>query len=87
VQHSTTTGPMAGTDWMKHAACKDHTEIDFFDLDCNLQACLTLCAECPVGDHCLQYAIDNECYEGVWGGEWGYRLAVSVRRGRGGRHG
>ena len=69
-------------DWMTAAACRLRTDLDWFDLDCNLEACLTVCATCPVGDRCLEYAIRNNLTDGVWGGEWGYRLRDQVRAGR-----
>jgi hypothetical protein len=67
---------MASTnrDWMQEAACKDRPDLDWFDLECSLMAFLAVCAECPVGDACLEYAIRNDITEGLWGGEWGYRL-------------
>ena len=71
--------------WMADAACRHHPELDWFDLDCYLHAVLAVCATCPVGDHCLDYAIRHELRDGVWGGEWGYRLAEYVKQGRGTR--
>jgi WhiB family redox-sensing transcriptional regulator len=81
VQPSSTTTFMAGTNWMKQAACLNRDDLDWFDLDCTLQACLAVCATCPVADDCLDYAVRHECGEGVWGGEWGYRLGVLIRQG------
>jgi hypothetical protein len=63
-----------GDDWREHAACQHRQDLDWFDLACYLHACLEVCATCPVADHCLDYAITNEIRDGVWGGEWGYRL-------------
>ena len=78
---------MAGDlDWMNHAACRQRDDLDWFDLDCHLNAVLEVCAICPVGDACLDYAIRNELTDGVWGGEWGYRLQHYIKQGRrGGR--
>ena len=78
---------MAGTDWMRDAACQHRPDLDWFDLDCNLAACLAVCADCPVGDDCLDYAIEHELRDGLWGGEWGYRLEHYVERGGRGQRG
>jgi hypothetical protein len=72
---------------MEQASCITRPDLDWFDLDCSMMQCLELCAACPVGDQCLQAAIDNEYYDGIWGGEWGYRLARYIREGRGRQHG
>lgn len=32
------------------------------------QAAKRVCSRCPVKEQCLQYAIDNDIREGVWGG-------------------
>lgn len=75
---------MAGTDrdWMRDAACRHRPDLDWFDMGCDLQAVLEVCTTCPVDDHCLQYAIDNDCTEGVWSAQFGYRLHQLVREGR-----
>ena len=75
---------MTGTEWMADAACQHRPDLDWFDIDCNLAACLQVCATCPVGDECLDYAVKHEIRDGLWGGEWGYRLAKRVRQNRGG---
>lgn len=72
---------MNGEDWRKHAACTTRTDLDWFDLDCYLQACLEICSTCPVANECLEYAIRHDIREGLWGGEWGYRLIDHVKRG------
>ena len=68
-------------DWMDQAECRNHPDLDWFDLDCYLHAVLAVCAICRVGDKCLDYAIEHELRDGVWGGEWGYRLEQAQRRG------
>jgi WhiB family transcriptional regulator, redox-sensing transcriptional regulator len=60
---------------MDQAACRQRTDLDWFDLDCNLEECLKVCMTCQVADDCLMYAIETDAREGIWGGEWGYRLA------------
>lgn len=59
---------------MERAACMNHDHLDWFDIDCNLQQLLPVCAACPVISECLDYAHTNEIDTGVWGGMWGYRL-------------
>jgi WhiB family redox-sensing transcriptional regulator len=82
VQPLRTISTTVGTDWMHDAACANITHVDMFDLDCGLEQAITLCATCPVGDHCLDYAIQHDLTEGVWGGEWGARLLAIVKQGR-----
>lgn len=69
---------MAGTDWYKQAACIGNEHLDWFDLDCNLQQTLQICYGCDVKTQCLQLAITNQLYEGVWGGLYGKHLAQMV---------
>jgi hypothetical protein len=68
---------------MEQAACQHRTDLDWFDLDCYLHACLEVCVTCPVADECLYYAITHELDTGIWGGEWGYRLRNHITEGRG----
>ena len=72
---------MAGTDrdWMLEAACRGRDDLDWFDMGCSVEACMAVCATCPVGDLCLDYAIRNRCTDGIWAGEYGYRLEQLVR--------
>jgi WhiB family transcriptional regulator, redox-sensing transcriptional regulator len=87
VPHSTTTSRTTGTEWMLDAACTNQPHLDYFDTECGLEAALNVCATCPVGDACLQYAIEHRMTEGIWGGAWGdelFRIIYSGRsRGRG----
>jgi len=72
-------------DWMDDAACRQRPDLDWFDLDCYLEACITVCLDCQVADDCLNYAIDIQAIDGLWGGEWGYRLLKYTRPGGGQR--
>jgi WhiB family redox-sensing transcriptional regulator len=74
-----------GKRWQDRAACADRPDLDWFDLDCYLMPTLAICATCPVADECLDYAITHHCIDGLWGGEWGYRLIQQVRARRRGR--
>ena len=72
---------MAGTDWHLAAACARRADLDWFDLDCNLEACLAVCRSCTVRDDCLDEAIRLDVpVDGVWGGLWGYGLHDAKRR-------
>jgi hypothetical protein len=72
---------MSDLNWLQRAACRRRPDLDWFDLDCNLEPCLQVCVTCTVADDCLDYAIEYNCREGMWGGEWGYRLAAYIRAG------
>jgi WhiB family transcriptional regulator, redox-sensing transcriptional regulator len=71
---------VSDTAWMERAACAGQEHVDMFDLDCGLEAAITLCAICPVGDLCLDYAIEHNLTDGIWGGEWGDTLIRLTRR-------
>lgn len=70
-------------EWMEDAACRQRPDLDWFDIDCNLEPCLATCAICPVANECLNYAVRNGIRDGLWGGEWGHRLERAVQRGGG----
>ena len=74
---------MAGTDmeWIERAACRQRPDLDWFDLDCGLEPAHMVCVQCPVADECLEYAIRHDCRDGLWGGEWGYRLKQYIKEG------
>ena len=71
--------------WRHRAACAQRPDLDWFDLDCYLEAALRVCLTCQVADECLDYAVRHQLRDGVWGGEWGYRLGDYIDRGRGSR--
>ena len=58
-------------EWREGAACLDDTEGIFFPDDGNVGAirrAKAVCAECPVADECLMYAIETGQSDGIWGG-------------------
>ncbi len=58
-------------DWHTHAACRGMDPNLFFpDLGGSTGAANAkhVCATCPVQDHCLDYALDNNERSGIWGG-------------------
>lgn len=73
---------MAGTDWYKRAACADHEQFDWFDLECDLQQTLRICNGCTVKQPCLATAVKHRMTEGVWGGLYGKRLIAMVNEHR-----
>lgn len=57
------------TDWMARGKCRDIPPAVFFPSDgLGVQAAQPICAECPVAETCLEYALVNRIDHGVWGG-------------------
>lgn len=57
------------TDWMVDAACRDaDTNLFFVDRGASITAARQLCADCPVRDTCLDYAIADNLPFGIYGG-------------------
>ena len=55
--------------WMDHAACANRGNRRFYSDDEAVQlAAISVCAECPVQQDCLNYALNGEEPYGVWGG-------------------
>jgi WhiB family redox-sensing transcriptional regulator len=57
--------------WMRHAACRDATDIDFFPESMTTVAAaraVSMCNLCAVQDECARYAMVNEIEYGIWGG-------------------
>jgi WhiB family redox-sensing transcriptional regulator len=61
--------------WESRAACIGKTHIMFPDAPggpgrpVNYGPALAICARCTVSEQCLQFALDNNELEGVWGGQ------------------
>ena len=68
--------------WMDDANCLG-TDTDAFFEDPNSPAgstALRICARCTVQAECLQYALDNDLHQGIFGGlTSGERLRVGRR--------
>jgi WhiB family redox-sensing transcriptional regulator len=57
------------TEWMTKGKCRTVPPSVFFPSDgLGVQAAQKICAECPVSEACLEYAIENRIDHGVWGG-------------------
>lgn len=56
-------------DWMERGKCRDMDPAVFFPNDgMGVQVAQRICAECPVREECLEYALENRVDHGVWGG-------------------
>lgn len=58
------------TTWMAEALCAE-AEGNLWFPDVNspdAKYAKSICAECPVVDECLDYAVQNKIVEGIWGG-------------------
>ena len=57
------------TDWMSQGKCKEVAPDVFFPNDgMGVLVAQRICAECPVSESCLEYALENHIDHGVWGG-------------------
>jgi WhiB family transcriptional regulator, redox-sensing transcriptional regulator len=57
------------TQWMVEGKCRDMPPSVFFPSDgLGVQAAQRICADCPVAEACLEYALANRIDHGVWGG-------------------
>jgi WhiB family transcriptional regulator, redox-sensing transcriptional regulator len=57
------------TEWMADGKCREVPPATFFPSDgLGVQSAQKICAECPVADACLEYALANHIDHGVWGG-------------------
>lgn len=57
------------TEWMAEGRCREVAPSVFFPSDgLGVQAAQRICAECPVSEECLEYALENRIDHGVWGG-------------------
>ncbi len=60
--------------WRTRSICRDTDPDLFFPVGTTGQALVQIerakevCAECPVHDECLQYALDTNQDSGIWGG-------------------
>ena len=57
--------------WQSQALCRDLSDADFFlsgDDYAGLKKAKAVCAQCPVQEPCLDFAIQSNQTLGVWGG-------------------
>ncbi len=70
------THPARGSDhppmnlpWRQHAACRGLDPEVFFPVDDDeAGVAKAVCAQCPVQETCLEYALGSRERDGVWGG-------------------
>lgn len=55
-------------EWMVDAACRGLNANIFHPHDNNNSAAVTICNRCSVRTKCLDYAMTNEIWFGIWGG-------------------
>jgi WhiB family transcriptional regulator, redox-sensing transcriptional regulator len=64
-----TDGGQMETGWMARGKCRDLPPSTFFPSDgVGVDAARHICAECPVRETGLEYALDHHIDHGVWGG-------------------
>lgn len=57
------------TDWMQRGLCREIPPSTFFPSDgVGVDVARRICADCPVRQPCLEYALANRIDHGVWGG-------------------
>ena len=66
--------------WMSEAACLDyHPELWFSDMGQAANRAKAICAGCPAIELCLQWAMDTNEPDGIWGGQTA-KERVNLRR-------
>ena len=57
------------TTWMAEGNCADKPPSLFFPSDgVGVEVARKICADCPVKEPCLEYALEQRIDHGVWGG-------------------
>jgi len=57
------------TEWMQRGLCREIPPAVFFPSDgVGVEAARRICANCPVKEPCLEYALSFRIDHGVWGG-------------------
>lgn len=60
---------MMDSEWMADGKCAELPPTTFFPSDgVGVDAARRICADCPVKEPCLEYALVNRIDHGVWGG-------------------
>lgn len=55
--------------WRESALCAQvGGEIWFPEKSCLGRDAIKICGQCPVSDECLEYALSNREFDGIWGG-------------------
>src|SRR5579862_5005251 len=73
------------TTWMAEGKCRELAPETFFPSDgVGVEIARRICADCPVKEPCLEYALHNRIEHGVWGGASERERRRIARRRRGG---
>jgi WhiB family redox-sensing transcriptional regulator len=57
------------SDWMQRGLCREIPPAVFFPSDgVGVETARRICANCPVKEPCLEYALEFRIDHGVWGG-------------------
>jgi WhiB family redox-sensing transcriptional regulator len=57
------------TEWMQRGLCREIPPAVFFPSDgVGVESARRICANCPVKEPCLEYALEFRIDHGVWGG-------------------
>lgn len=57
------------TEWMRVGLCRNEPPSKFFPSDgVGVEIARRICADCPVKEPCLEYALEVRIDHGVWGG-------------------
>jgi WhiB family redox-sensing transcriptional regulator len=65
--------------WQRDAACREHPEpgLWFPERGQATAAALEVCAGCLVREECLEYALEHDIRDGIWGGQtWSERRRI-----------
>ncbi len=72
------------TSWMQKGKCRELPPETFFPSDgVGVEIARRICADCPVKESCLEYALYNRIEHGVWGGASERERRRIARRRRG----
>lgn len=75
--------PRTDADWRQQAACRGaDTSVFFPEEDESAAPALEICAQCPVREDCLEFALITRQDDGVWGGLTGAERRRLRRRRR-----
>ena len=68
-------------EWMFLARCRGMDPARFFPINSEgVNLAQRVCAECPVTNECLEYALANRVDNGIWGGASERRRRLILRR-------
>ncbi|MEX2626253.1 MAG: WhiB family transcriptional regulator, partial [Ilumatobacteraceae bacterium] len=67
--NSLASDPESATAWMADGNCRMYPPAAFFPSDgVGVDKARKVCADCPVIEPCLEYALEHRFEHGVWGG-------------------